>query len=79
MFQFAIELKEAYAQGKTTQLAKVLLPLFNNSHQNWNVNESRTQKQIQVSVNKSAKLFCGCHRPVCGKGTGCVKVECVDV
>ena len=82
MFQLATELKEAYVQGKTAQLAKVLLPLFNNFHQNSIVNGSRKQKQSQVNVNceqnKTAKFFCGCRRSVCGKGTGCVIVECVD-
>ena len=82
LFQLAIKLKEAYVQGKTAQIAKVLLPLFNNSHQNSIVNGSRKRKQSQVNVNceqsKTAKFFCGCRRSVCGKGTGCVKVKCVD-
>ena len=66
MFQLATELKEAYVQGKTAQLAGVLLPLFNNSHQNWIVNGSRKRKQSQVNVNceqnKIAKFFCGCRK-----------------
>ena len=81
MFQLATELREGYVQGKTAQLAKVLLPLFNNSHQNSIVNKSRKQKHSKVNVNckqnKTAKFFCGCRRSVCGKGTDCVKVECV--
>ena len=73
MLQLAIELKEAYVQGKTVQLAGVLLPLFNNSHLNSIVNGSRKRKQSQVNVNceqnKTAKFFCGCRRSVCEKGT----------
>ena len=51
MFQFATELKEAYVQEKTAELAKVLLPLFNNSYQNSIVNGSRKRKQSQVNIN----------------------------
>ena len=51
MFQLATELREAYVQEKTAQLAKVLLPLFNNSHQNSIVNGSRKRKQSKVNVN----------------------------
>ena len=32
MFQLAMELREAYVQGKTAQLAAVLLSHFNNSY-----------------------------------------------
>ena len=43
---------------------------------------SRKQKQCQANVNceqnKTAKFCYGCRRSVCGKCTGCVKVECVD-
>ena len=82
MFQLATEIKEAYLQGKTAQLAGVLLQLFNNSHQTSIVNGNRKRKQRQVNVNcklnKTSKFFCGCRRSVCGKGTGCVKVVCVD-
>ena len=81
MFQLTTEIKEAYVQRKTGQLAGVLLPLFNNSHQNSMVNGSRKRKQRQVNVNceqnKIAKFFCGCRRSVCRKSRGCVKVECV--
>ena len=77
MFQVSIELKEAYVHGKTAQLAGVLLPLFNDSHQNLIVNGSRKRKQSQINVNceqnKTAKFFCGCCRSVYVKSTGCVK------
>ena len=82
MFQLATEIKEAYTKGKTAQLAGVLLPRFNNSHQNSIVNGCRKRKQNQVNVNceqnKITKFFCRYRRSVCGKGRGCVKVECVD-
>ena len=82
MFQLATKLREAHVQGKTAQLAAVLLPLFNNSYQNSIVHGSRKREQCQVNVNceqnKTAKFCCGCRRSVCGKCTGCVKVECVD-
>ena len=82
MFQRAIELREAYDQGKAAPQATVLPPLFNNSYQNLMVDKSRKQKQCHVNVNceqnKTAKLCCGCRRSVCGKCTGCVKVECID-
>ena len=82
MFQLATELREAHVQRKTAPLAAVLLPLLNNSHENSVVDGSKKQKQCQVNVNceqnKTAKLCCGCRRSVCGKCTGCVKVECVD-
>ena len=32
IFHFSTELKEAYVQGKTAELAGALLSLFNNSH-----------------------------------------------
>ena len=82
MFQLATELREAHVQGKAAPRATVLPPLFNNSYQNSMVDKSRKRKQCQVNVNceqnKTAKLCCGCRRSVCGKCTGCVKVECID-
>ena len=81
MFQLATELREAHVQGKTAPPAAVLPPLSNNFYQNLVVDESRKRKQCQVSVNceqnKSAKFCCRCCRSVCGKCTGCVKIECV--
>ena len=78
MFQLATELREAHGQGKTAPPAAVLPPLFNDFYQNSMVDGSRKRKQCQVSVkceqNKSAKFCC---RSVCGKCTGCVKIECV--
>ena len=41
MFQLATELREAHVQEKTSPLAAVLLPLFNNSYQNLIVEGSR--------------------------------------
>ena len=83
IFQRANELREAHVQEKAAQLATVLLPLFNNSYQNSIVNGSRKRKQNEVNVNceqnKTAKFFCGYRRSVCGKCTGCVKVECVKL
>ena len=35
-------------------------------------------KLVNCEQNKTAKFCCGCRRSVCGKCTGCVKVECVD-
>ena len=82
MFQLANELREAHIQGKTAPSAAVLPPLFNNSYQNSMDGGSRKRKQCQVNVNceqnKTAKFCCECCRSVCGKCTGCVKVECVD-
>ena len=82
MFQLSTELREAHVQGKISQLVAVFLPLFNNSDQNLVIDGSKKRKQSQVNLNceqnKTAKFFCGCHRSVCGKCTGCVKVECVD-
>ena len=82
VFQLATELRKVNVQEKTAPLAAVLPPLFDNLYQNLMIDGSRKQKQCQVNVNcernKTAKLFCGCRRSVCGKGTGCVKVECVD-
>ena len=81
MFQLATELREAHVQGKTAPPAAVLPLLFNNFYQSSMVDESRKRKQCQVNVNyeqnKPAKLCCGCHRSICGKCTGCVKIECV--
>ena len=78
MFQLATELREAHIQGKTAQLAAVLLPPLNNSYQNLIVDGSRKRKQNQANVNceqnRTAKFYCGCRRSVCVKYTGCVKV-----
>ena len=76
MFQLATKLREAHVQGKTAPPASVLPTLFNNFYQNSMVDRSRKRKQCQVSVNceqnKSVKFCC---RSVCGKCTGCVKIE----
>ena len=78
MFQLTTELREAHSQGKTAPLVAVLLPLFNNSYQNFIVDGSRKQKQSQVNVNceqnKTAKFCCGCRRSVFEKCTGYVTV-----
>ena len=82
MFQLTTELKEAHVQGKADPPATVLPSLFNHSNQNSMVDKSRKRKQCQVNMNcelnKTAKLCCGYRRSVCGKCTGCVKVECID-
>ena len=66
----------------SSTIAAVLPPLFNYSYQNSIVNKSRKRKQCQINVNceqnKTTKFYCGCRRSVCGRYTGCVKVECVD-
>ena len=51
MFQLDTELREAHVQGKTAQVAAVLLPHFNNFHQNSIVDGSRKRKRSQVNVN----------------------------
>ena len=81
MFQLASELREAHVQGKAAPPDAVMPPLFNNFYQNSMVDRSKKRKQCQVSVNceqnDSAKFCCRCCRSVCGKCTGCVKIECV--